>query len=360
MKKTAVTHIHRELGARMMEFAGWDMPVMYTSIIDEHLAVRNSAGLFDVSHMGDVTITGKDTIPYMRKLFTNDAARSDIGEMKYTLLCNEKGQIIDDMIFYKWTDEHFFVIPNGATNDMVFDWFTKQREGDVELKHHTEDWYCYALQGPKAVKVLSKISKDELKSMPFFTFKAADLGVGDKVMTCRSGYTGEDGFELVGPNDQGEELWKAIMEAGKESDIKPIGLGARDTLRLEKGFLLSGTDFNMDRTPLEAGVDWAVKWDHDFIGKEFILKQKEENTFERFRGFLVTEKGIPRHGCKIEKDGEEIGVVTSGTMSPVLRKGIALGYIKKKYKKAGKQVDIIVRGRKLKAEVAKPPFVPNK
>jgi aminomethyltransferase len=360
VKRTAVNKMHHELGGRMVEFAGWDMPIMYTSIIDEHMAVREGVGLFDVSHMGDVTMTGKDTIPFMRKLFTNDAARSEEGEMKYTLLCNEKGLIIDDMIFYKRSDTHFFVIPNGATDEKVFKWFKEQHEGDVDLKHHTLDWFCFALQGPKAIKTLAKVTKDDVRSMKFFTFKDVDLGVGDKVMTCRSGYTGEDGFELVGPNEQAEDLWKALMDAGKEHSIKPIGLGARDTLRLEKGFLLSGTDFNMDRTPLEAGVDWAVKWDHDFIGKEALLKQKDGNDFDRFRGLLMIDKGIPRHGCRIEHDGNEIGTVTSGTMSPVLRKGIALGYIKRKFKKAGKEVDIVVRDKRLKAEVVKPPFVANK
>ena len=362
MKRTALNRIHHELGGRMVEFAGWDMPVMYTSIIDEHMAVRDAVGFFDVSHMGDIDVKGKDTIQYMRKMYTNDAARSGLHEMKYTLLCNEQGLILDDMIFYKWADDHFFVIPNGATADMVYDWLTSHVEDeDVELTHTTLDNYCLALQGPKAVKTLSKLTSKDLKAMEFFTFDSVNLGVGDKVMTCRSGYTGEDGFELVGPNDQAEELWKAVMDAGKEFGIKAIGLGARDTLRLEKGFLLSGTDFNKDRTPLEAGVDWAVKWDdHDFICKEAMLKQKEENTFQRFRGFQIIDRGIPRHGCVIERKGEQVGIVTSGTMSPVLRKGIALGYIDKKFKKASKKVDIVVRGKKLKAKVVKPPFVPNK
>jgi aminomethyltransferase len=360
IKKTALNHIHRALGGNMVEFAGWDMPIWYTSIIDEHMAVRNSVGIFDVSHMGDITIKGKGTMDFLSKIFTNDPRRCAVGDMRYTHLCNEKGQVMDDMIMYKYADDHFFVVPNGATADMVWAWFQKHAKGfKVEMKNTTVDWYCIAVQGPHGFETVQKLTKEDLSPMKFFSFREVDLGVGDKVMTCRSGYTGEDGFELVGPNKFAEPLWKKLMAAGKEFGIKPIGLGARDTLRLEKGFLLSGSDFHNDRTPLECGVGWAVKLDHDFIGKGPIEKQKQKDDYGRFRGFICTEPGIPRHGCKIEVNGKEIGPVTSGTMSPVLKKGIALGFVPKQYMAAGTKVDIIVRDKKIKAEIHDFPMVPD-
>jgi len=361
IKKTALNHIHHKIGGNMVEFAGWDMPIWYTSIIDEHMAVRNSVGIFDVSHMGDVTITGKDTIKFLQKIFTNDAARCEVWDMRYTHLCNEKGQVMDDMIMYKYSDDHFFVVPNGATAEMVFKWFKKQSKGfDVKLTDTTRDWFCIAVQGPKGFATVQELTKEDLKPMKFFSFREVDLGVGQKIMTCRSGYTGEDGFELVGPNKFAEPLWNKLMEAGKKFGIKPIGLGARDTLRLEKGFLLSGSDFHNDRTPLECGVEWAVKLDHEFIGKGPIEKQKAKDDYPRFRGFICLEPGIPRHGCKIEVNGKEIGPITSGTMSPVLKKGIALGFVPKQYKEPGTKVDIVIRDKRVKAEVVKPPMVPDR
>jgi aminomethyltransferase len=357
MKLTPLHDWHVASGAKMVEFAGFHMPIQYTSIIEEHLAVRNAVGLFDVSHMGQVFLKGKDVMNFMHTMFTNDAARAKPGEMKYTHLCDEKGHTKDDMIFYRRGEEDFMVIPNASTTDMAVAWFKKHAKGKVTIDNQSDNYFCLALQGPKAFDVMAKMGYPDLKNMGFFTFKEMDLGTGEPIFVCASGYTGEKGFELVGPNKHAAKLWGRMMEAGKEFGIKPIGLGARDTLRLEKGFLLSGSDFHEDRTPLETGVEWAVKWEHDFIGKQPMLKQKEAGNYQRFVGMKMTERGVPRGHMDIEVGGKKVGMTTSGTMSPCLKIGVALGYVDKEYKAVGTKVDIVIRDKRVKAEVAKLPMV---
>ncbi len=362
MKRTPLYEKHKALGAKLIEFGGWEMPVQYSGIIEEHLAVRNDAGLFDVSHMGDVVIKGKDAMEFVQRVQTNSFLKCEVGRMKYCHICNEKGFTIDDMIMARTGESEFFTVPNASMTETDFNWMKKVRESmkgkDVVLENISDKLGALALQGPKAQKILQKLTKFDLSTIKPFYFAKLKLG-NTKVesMVSRSGYTGEDGFEIVSPNETTVELWDAIMAAGKEFGIKPIGLGARDTLRLEMGYLLSGQDFHENRTPVEAGAEWGVKWDHDFIGKEPMLKVKESGTYDRFVGFELLEKGVPRTHMEIMKDGKKIGEVTSGTISPMTKKGIALGYVKHDYKAPGTEVEIVIRDKPTKAKVVMPPFV---
>jgi len=358
MKKTALNDVHRELGAKMVEFAGYEMPIQYSSIIEEHMAVRKSVGLFDVSHMGDLKITGSGSVDFISYLFTNDVHRADIGEMKYGMVCDEKGRIIDDMIVYRTGEDDVFVIPNASMVDTIYTWFSEHNDRGLKIENLSDSMFCLALQGPRAVEVLKKVAGEEVAGMEFFTFRFMDLlNSGREIMVARSGYTGEDGFELVGDNDMAREVWDALMEAGKEYSIMPVGLGARDTLRLEKGFLLSGQDFHRDRTPVEANAEWAVKWEHEFMGRDAMLAQKEGGNYELFVGIRLTDKGVPRHGYSIHRGGDRIGTVTSGTLSPMLNTGIALGYVAKEHSGPETEVEINIRGKMVKGTVVKLPFV---
>lgn len=357
MKKTPLFEIHRELGAKMVEFAGFVMPIQYTSIIDEHLAVRNNVGIFDVSHMGDITVHGDGAAELLSYLFTNDVKRAEHMELKYTHMLNDDGKIIDDMIATRISDDEFFIVPNAATTEKVYRWFNEHNEHNVKIEIVSDAYVCYAVQGPKSEKVLQRITGYDLKELKFFYACWTDVGPVKNVLVSRSGYTGEDGFELIAPSRLAAPLWKAIMRSGEDYNIKPVGLGARDTLRLEKGFLLSGQDFNEDRTPLEANHEWVIKWDHEFIGKEALLKQKDEGIKELLVGISMDDKGIPRHGYKIKKNGEVVGEVTSGTMSPILKKGIALGYVKKEYSSPDTEMTVEIHGKDRKCHVVKLPFV---
>lgn len=351
--------LHQEMGATFTEFAGFTMPVQFTSIKDEHLAVRKRVGIFDVSHMSNVWISGKDAADLLTKTTIEDASRFGPGKSQYTALTREDGTIIDDTIFMH-VDDKFMIIPNAGMAEPVTDWLRKQAKRfnlDATVENVSRDYAIIAVQGPESQKMLQNVTDVDLADVGFFACTQAKVG-GKSCILSHTGYTGELGFELqVHPAENGNIIFKNIMEAGKEFDIKPIGLGARDTLRLEKCFLLAGNEFEGGRTPLEANLSWAMHWDHDFIGKDALLKQKEKGDYQRLLCLQCKEKGVPRHGMTVEQDGKEIGVVSSGSMSPCLETGIAMAYIDPGVVSVGDTVDIIVRKKKTAAEMVKPPFV---
>ncbi|MCK4717605.1 MAG: glycine cleavage system aminomethyltransferase GcvT [Thermoplasmata archaeon] len=374
LKRTPIYDAHREAGASFVPFAGWEMPISYTGIKDEHLAVRNAVGLFDVSHMGDIWVKGKDATSFLSWVTTANPTAAKAGDCIYTHILNIEGGIIDDMIATKFSEECYLCVPNASMKDQILDWFKENRKDmEVEFIDVTEKYVCLALQGPKANGLLQEMTVPPLEDVKFFKshlyvlengrlvaekpIEARDeCGIGSgEVLISRTGYTGEDGFELICRGEEGVVLWKTLMKRGEERGIKPIGLGARDTLRLEKGFLLSGTDFHEDRSSLETGWDFVIAWDHDFIGKPVLERQKEEG-HHKLRGILVEGRGIPRTGMSVLFKGEVVGEITSGSFSPMLEKGIALAYLPKHIKK-GDVLEIEIRGKCHPAAVVKTPFV---
>ncbi|AGB04459.1 glycine cleavage system T protein [Aciduliprofundum sp. MAR08-339] len=370
MKYTALHDVHVKMGAKMTEFGGYHMPLWYTSIIDEHKAVRESVGMFDVSHMGDILVEGPDATEFLSYVLPTDFSKVKVMKASYTAFMNHRGVLIDDTIVTKLGDDSYLLVPNAATAEQIYHFIYSMAGGyDVEIKNLTQKLSCIAVQGRNAQNTLQKLTDYDLGSIGFFEAAYIDLkGVdikenelaGKRVFISRTGYTGEDGFEIVLPNENAEEVWYKILGAGEGYGIKPCGLGARDTLRMEKGFLLSGQDFHPlhePRTPLEAGISWIIDWDHEFIGKERLAKMKAEKKYDLFRGILLRGRGIPRHGYEIYKDGEKIGYLTSGTMSPILNVGIGLGYVKRPYIKVGTEVQVNIRGRMVPAEIRKPKLV---
>jgi len=359
--KSPLYKIHEKLGAKFTEFAGFEMPIQYSSIRDEHLAVRKTVGLFDVSHMSNVWISGKDAMKLLSLITVADSSKVGEKQSQYTEILKEDGTIIDDTIFMNLGDK-YMMIPNAGMNVIVTNWLNEQAKKyklNAKAEDVSRDFVILAIQGPKSRETLQKLTNTDLNSVKFFGCQHTKIGGVDCIIS-HTGYTGELGFELqITPSKKAEIVFNKILDAGKEFDIKPIGLGARDTLRLEKCFMLAGNEFHGGRTPLEATLGWTVNWDHDFIGKEALLKQKEKGTFERMTCLMCVDKGIPRHGCEIHKDGRKVGIVTSGTLSPCLNVGIAMGYVHPDCRAEGTMLDIIVRDKPLKANVVKPPFVPK-
>ncbi|HDQ16088.1 MAG TPA: glycine cleavage system aminomethyltransferase GcvT [Bacteroidetes bacterium] len=357
--KSPLYNLHRELGARFTEFAGFEMPIQYTSIRDEHLTVRKTVGIFDVSHMSNVWITGEGAEKLISLSTVEDASRIADGKSQYTAILKEDGTIIDDTIFMH-LGEKYMMIPNAGMADIVTKWLNdKAAEYDIcaKAENVSTEYVIIAVQGPKARDTLQKLTKIDLNTVGFFACQYIEIA-GVNCIISHTGYTGELGFELqINPTSVAEKVFRKILEAGKEFGIKPIGLGARDTLRLEKCFILAGNEFEGGRTPLEATMSWTINWNHDFIGKKALLKQKEKGDYERLTCLLCTDKGIPRHGCEIRKDGKNVGMVTSGTLSPCLNTGIAMGYIKPEFREKDTILEIIVRDKPVKAKVVKPPFV---
>ncbi len=357
LMRTPLYDEHVKLNAKFVDFHGWEMPIQYTSIVEEHKQVRSSAGLFDVSHMGKVLIRGKDASKFMSYMLPSDIVNAPIGKAIYSAYLNENGMMIDDTIAYKVADDEVFVIPNAATTGLIFDWLNRNSKGfNVDIINYSSELSILALQGPMASKVMESIYP-KANSLDHFTFTKASDKFGNKKLenvtfVARTGYTGEDGFEIILPNERSIEFWKKILS---DYRVKPIGLGARDTLRMEKGFLLSGQDFNLDRTPIEAGVSWIINWDHDFIGKDKLWEIKD-SLEERFRGLISLDKSIPRSGSKIYLNGKEIGKLTSGGFSPSLSKGIGLGYVSKDVK-IDTEVEFEIRGNKAKGIIKKPRLV---
>ena len=378
MHKTPLHEEHIALGAKMTWFAGWDMPVQYTGIIEEHMAVRKSAGAFDVSHMGDFIIAGKDAGSLLDSLSTNKVADVPIGKCVYTHMLDERGMILDDTIICRLGDQEYFMVPNAATTAKMQKWVEGHLHGQI-FHDMSRDLAAIAVQGPAAKDIMARLTSADLDTLEFFsgafvrfdkipgsqiatpmlTGRTPVNGSGPGVMSfiSRTGYTGEDGFEVVVENDDAVSVWRAVLSEGKPFGLVPAGLGARDTLRLEKGLLLSGTDFDGTQTTEQTGPSWVIDWDHEFIGKQVLVDQKMSGFYDKLVCMLGKGRGIPRHGYDILSEGMKVGRVTSGTLSPVLRMGIAMGYVPVQLAVPGREVHITVRETPLPCEIVKPPFV---
>lgn len=359
MKQTPFTNLHIELGAKMHEFAGYNMPIEYTGILDEHATVCNAVGVFDVSHMGEFWIKGPKALELIQKITSNDASKLKIGKIQYTSFINEKGGIIDDFLLYHMEEEKYMLVVNASNIQKDWEWCKKHNTMGAILEDASEHTALLALQGPKAIDVLQKLTDKDLSAIPYYAFEYGTIAGVEDVIISNTGYTGAGGFELYFYPNHSETIWNALFEAGKEFGIKPAGLGARDTLRLEMGFNLYGNEMTEEITPLEAGLGWITKFTdgNDFIGRDVLEKQKSEGVTRKLCAFTLSERGIPRQGYKIvNDDGEEIGEVTSGTMSPMMKVGIGMGYVKPEYATLGTEIFIQVRKRNLKAEIVKPPF----
>ncbi len=353
-KKTAFHHYHVAAGARMVDFAGYRLPVQYDGITEEHLAVRNNVGLFDLSHMGEFEVSGPGALEFLQKMTTNNVAELQPGQIQYSCMTKPDGGIIDDLLVYRLPDRYMLVV-NAANISKDFNWLRGHLDGGAALENRSEVISLLAIQGPNAQKLMSEVCDYDLDGMAYYTAATAEV-CGREVLFSRTGYTGEDGFEIfVEPNDT-EALWQGITEAGKKHDLKLIGLGARDTLRLEMKMALYGNDIDETTNPIEAGLSWICHLDKDFIGRDVIAKVKEEKPTRRLVCLEVEGRVVPRHGYDIVDGEEVIGRVTSGTQSPSLQRPIALGYVPRSRAKAGSTVQIAVRGKTFPATVVKPPF----
>lgn len=357
-KKVPLHHIHESLGAKMVPFAGFMMPVRYSSDIEEHMTVRNGVGVFDVSHMGEFIIRGPAALELIQKVTTNDASKLQDGQAQYSCLPNEDGGIVDDLLVYRKKADDYLLVVNASNIEKDWDWISRYNSMGAEMKNISDDTCLFAVQGPKALAVVQKLTPRELSSIPYYHFTTGTLAGVENMIISNTGYTGAGGFELYVPRDRAEAVWQKLFDAGKEEGIKPIGLGARDTLRLEKGFCLYGNDIDDTTSPLEAGLGWITKFTKDFVNRAGLEQQKKEGVTRRLVGFVMVDRGIPRHDYEIlDASGNVIGRVTSGTQSPVLGVGIGLGYVGKDHAASGTEIYIKVRERSLRAKVSKLPFV---
>ncbi|WMJ75594.1 glycine cleavage system aminomethyltransferase GcvT [Cytophagaceae bacterium ABcell3] len=358
LKKTALHDVHVELGAKMVPFAGFSMPVKYASELEEHFAVRDKAGIFDVSHMGEFFVSGPESLDFLQNVISNDVSRLHTGKIQYACLVNENGGIVDDLLVYKMAENEYMLVVNAGNISKDFSFLTDNKPASVDLVDKSDTLSLLAVQGPKATEILQKLTEIKLEEIPYYSFvKGAIAGI-DNVIISATGYTGAGGFELYVSNESAVKLWKEVVNAGKPEGVKPCGLGARDTLRLEKGFCLYGNDIDETTSPLEAGLAWVTKFNKDFLAKDSLLAQKEQGVKRKLVGFKMMERGIPRKGYEIcSNDGNVIGQVTSGSQSPVLSEGIGLGYVETAYAKADTEISIGVRNKLLKAKVVKLPFV---
>lgn len=358
MKKTALYDKHVSLGAKIVPFAGFEMPVQYSGVTEEHFAVREKAGLFDVSHMGQFFIEGAGAKDLLQYVTTNNVDVLENGKAQYSCLPNENGGIVDDLIVYKMDDEKYFVVVNASNIDKDWDHISKYNTFDAVMTNASDDMSLLAVQGPKATEILQKLTKTNLSEIPYYNFTVGSVAGVSDVIISNTGYTGSGGFEIYFKNESAEKLWDAIIEAGSEEGIIPCGLAARDTLRLEKGFCLYGNDIDDTTSPIEAGLGWITKFDKDFISKETFAKQKEEGINRKLVGFELTDKGVPRHDYPVvDAEGNIIGKVTSGTQSPMKKVGLGIAYVDKPYFKIGSEIFIQVRNKNIPAKVVKMPFV---
>lgn len=359
MKTTPFTDVHIALGAKMHEFAGYNMPIEYSGIIDEHLTVCNGVGVFDVSHMGEFWVKGPRALDFIQQVTSNDAAKLTIGKAQYTCFPNEAGGIVDDLLVYYYEPDKYLLVVNAANIEKDWNWCVSHNTVGAELENASDRMAQLAIQGPKAAEVLQRLTPIDLSSIPYYAFTTGEFAGCPNVIISNTGYTGAGGFELYFYPQDGMTIWKAIFEAGAPEGIKPIGLGARDTLRLEMGFCLYGNDLDDTTSPIEAGLGWITKFAEgkDFTARALLERQKAEGVSRRLCAFELVEKGIPRHGYEIvDAEGAVIGTVTSGTMSPLMKKGIGMGYVATAFAKPGSEIYIKVRNKALKAQVVKPPF----
>ncbi len=358
LKTVALNDLHIQLGAKMVPFAGFNMPVRYSSDLDEHNTVRNGVGVFDVSHMGEFRITGEDALKLIQKVTTNDASKLIDGKVQYSCMTNTKGGIVDDLLIYKIKDNSYFLVVNASNIEKDWNWIKSYNKEGAKMENVSDNTCLFAVQGPKAAATLQKITDLDLSSIEQYSFKVGTLAGVENVYISATGYTGAGGFELYLKNEDAYTIWNAIFEAGKEFGIKPIGLGARDTLRLEMGFCLYGNDIDDNTSPLEAGLGWITKFSKDFVNSDQHLKQKAKGALKKLVGFEMIEKSIPRSHYEIFSESDEkIGDVTSGTISPTLGVGIGMGYVKTEYSKPDAEIYIKIRDKNYKAKVVKMPFI---
>lgn len=359
MKYTKLNKIHKQLNAKLVEFAGFEMPVYYTSIVEEHQAVRKNVGMFDVSHMGEIFIYGPDALKFVQKITINDASKLIPGKAQYSAMCYENGGIVDDLLVYK-LENGFMLVVNASNKDKDFEWMKKNiTDENVQILDRSDDYTLIAVQGPKSAETLKSLVNFDIYELKYYTFKYGKILNTDAIIS-RTGYTGELGFEIYfeGNEEQAIKIWNSILESGNQYNIKCCGLGARDSLRLEMGYCLYGNDIDENTNPLEAGLGWITKLDKDyFIGKEALLKIKQEGLKRQLKGFELIDKGIPRHGNQIFFENKNIGFVTSGTQSPSLNKPIGLGYFEIDSVDETSIFEIDNRGKRLKARLTKIPFI---
>jgi aminomethyltransferase len=359
MKTTPFTDIHLALGAKMHEFAGYNMPIEYSGIIDEHLTVCNGAGIFDVSHMGEIWVKGERAFEFLQRVTSNDVSAIAIRQAQYSCFVNEQGGIIDDLIIYRYEHDKYMLVVNASNVQKDWDWLVGQNKVRAELENSSDSIGQLAVQGPKALATLQKLTKIDLSAIPYYHFTTGYIAGTEDVIISNTGYTGAGGVELYFHKERGVKLWHEIMQAGEEFGIKPIGLGARDTLRLEMGYSLYGNDIDDTTSPLEAGLGWITKFTdgNDFIGRDVLEKQKAAGLTRKLCGFELLERGIPRHSYAIMNEaGETIGAVTSGTMSPTRKIGVGLGYVRPEYAEIGSKIYIKIREKAIPAKVVRPPF----
>ncbi len=358
MKNTALTHIHEALGAKLVAFAGYNMPVQYEGVNVEHETVRNGVGVFDVSHMGEFLIEGDQALQLIQKVTSNDAKKLQIGDAQYSCFPNEDGGIVDDLICYRIKEKTYMLVVNASNIEKDWNWISKYNKSiGATMRNLSEDYSLLAIQGPKAVEAMQSLTSVDLESIKFYTFKIGDFAGINSIIISATGYTGSGGFEIYCKNSEVEQVWNKVFEAGKNFGIKPIGLAARDTLRLEMGYCLYGNDINDTTSPIEAGLGWITKFSKHFVNDAYLKKQKEEGVTKKLVAFELTERGIPRHDYDIvDANGNKIGIVTSGTMSPSLKKGIGMGYVPTSFSKKGTEIFIQIRKKQIPATIVKLPF----
>jgi len=357
MKKTPFNQIHKDMGAKMTDFGGWEMPVEYTSIIEEHNAVRNQCGLFDVSHMGQILVSGENAAKSLQKIITNDLQKLEPGKIIYTPICNFDGGIIDDLLVYYLDREEYLLVVNASNIEKDFNWIKKQLLEKTQAENLSDEYAMLALQGPQSKKILTQLTDIDLNTLDYYRFRRAKAA-GIKMIISRTGYTGELGYELYFKPEASEKIWKELMEAGSDFGLKACGLGSRDTLRLEKIYPLYGNDIDESTNPYEAGLSWTVALNKgDFIGRNKLKEIKENCCQRKLVPFKITGRGIARRGYEVYAGGEKIGKVTSGSYSPSLEQGIGLAYLKREYEEAGTEVRIRFRNREISAEVEAGAFV---
>lgn len=356
MKRTPFFELHRKAGGKIVPFAGFEMPVQYTGIIDEHKVVRNTVGVFDVSHMGEFAVTGEDAELFLQKVTINDVSKLIPGKAQYSAMCFDDGGIVDDILLYKLTPDSFMVVVNAANVEKDFDWMKKHCPPNVSFENKSDDIALLAIQGPKSLATIAKLTGTDLTKIPYYGFVNGSVADVEMIIS-RTGYTGELGFELYFPVADAEKVWYALFDAGKEFSIAPVGLGARDTLRLEMGYCLYGNDIDQTTNPLEAGLGWITKLNKgEFIGRPVLEKIKQDGLQRKLVGMVLEERAVPRHGYTIFSGETHVGSITSGTFAPSLEKGIAMGYVPLHIAEAGASVSIDIRGKKSHAKISPLPF----